>query len=408
MIDRRAASGDERDTTTLRRPAPNRRFRSRRTLGWGVPLLRAQLAALLLALVAPLLLSTSSRAAGRPPFRVGVATAVYLPPGSTGSDTSQIVLTGGADGNLWVFDSRSFLATAETTILKFATDGQALATYVLPSGIDVLTPPPFSGPDGALWFVAPRFAPGSNPLMPTSYQTTIGRVAPSGALATANVLTTQPQQPLNIGFDATFGPDGDIWTPGSTQIVPTTGQATLFPDPSALELARGPGGLWVLDRTSHTTYAIRPLSPTGVLGPLQSLGSLDFSPTLSSGPDNSLWVADRGVVFRITAHGGTTRYTLPHRGCEAVIADERGGFLYGPSSDRWLLTQAYNNSPTCVRAMGRSPHLVRVSKTGRVSEVKLPAGACTGGVLFPGPNDTLWCEALQPSHSIGLQELRPA
>jgi virginiamycin B lyase len=233
--------------------------------------------------------------------------------------------------------------------------------YAMPAPLDKIgTVVPQSltvGPDGAIWFADQ----GGHAI---------------GRITTAGVVTNQFSVP-NHGYPGpmTTGPDGALWfteqEPDKIVRVTTAGTMTSYPvtaNSSPSGIVTGPdGNLWFTETYGN---AIGRMTVGGHLDEFPLATPLSWPGAIVVGPDGALWFAEAGAVGRITTDGViTNEYTLPDG-----LAPE--GVSVGPDGNLWISTL--------------SGFVARMTMSGAVTLLSLPAGLSESSGFTSGPDDKVW------------------
>ncbi|MFL5896957.1 MAG: hypothetical protein ACJ76D_00595 [Solirubrobacterales bacterium] len=235
-------------------------------------------------------------------------------------------------------------------------------------------------------------------------------------------MTELPAPPLGIS-DLAPGPDGNVWYLGETEVgfISRDGKQTDFGLQRAFAeggiVAGSDGNMWATERNDSGSDAILRIAANGqvsrfrlpqresgpraiTLGPDDALwftesfgrrigritmaGKITEYPVaappegIAAGPDGNLWFTQAGGVGRITTTGKVTEFPSrePRQSWKGVV----GPIASGPDGRLWF--------PDGVGRIGR------ISPSGRISQVALPARGSYPGDIALGPDGALWYTAL--------------
>jgi virginiamycin B lyase len=243
----------------------------------------------------------------------------------------------GADGNLWMADTRIERLTRVSAILRVTPGGVVTA---FSSGLQKAAVPDdiTAGPDGALWF--------------TDSAGRIGRVDTAGAIKEFPVghLIDGPG-PFGPPPPIVAGPDGALWfVLNSRQLgrMTTSGHIQIFTPPSSLQ-----------------PPATRDFEEEALVG-------------LAAGPDGDVWFTRKsGAVARIDARGRVRTVT------NRLVAAK--GIAFASDGTAWIGEEASfrreSDSPAVVPA-----RLASVSTSGVLTQYPEPPPCRVPAVLGEGPS----------------------
>ncbi len=289
-------------------------------------------------------------------------------------------ITTGPDGNLWFAETgadRIGRMTPAGVLTEFP-----LPAVTVPAGSTGPPPGPTKitvGPDGALWFTG---IPGE-----------VGRITTAGVVTEFAVPLVPPPAGSSAGtvsteavlLAITTGPDGALWftgVPGEVGRITTTGVVTKFAVPDIPPPAGSPKG------TASTPATLS---------------------AITVGPDGALWFTGvPGEVGRITTSGMVTEFAVPD-------VPPPAGSPAGTASTVATLTSITAGPDGALWFAGVPGEVGRITTTGVVSELTLPASPSSDGVvpqpdeIISGPDGNLWCIATDGfGPDIAIGQITPA
>jgi uncharacterized delta-60 repeat protein len=302
---------------------------------------------------------------------------------------------------------------------NYDTEGDfALACYT-PYGISEFSlPSPHTQPD---WIHA---GPDGNVWWSEGGSSSLGRIGPAGVI-------TEIPTPFPVG-DFTFGPDGNLWLSGNTDIAEMSQQGALLHDYSINQITGGnPGGggiafgpdgnVWFTE--GYSRDVIGQISPDGTITEFPIPGDA-FGPNgaqeIINGPDGNLWFDATGVntIGSITPTGDFTLFanltTVPGgiRGLTlgpdgnfwwthqdtifemntagqvlASYPDSNGPYLttVGPDGNIWF-TESGNQSS----AAGGGPNIGSITPQGTITEYPIPTANSGPATIAAGSDGNIW------------------
>jgi virginiamycin B lyase len=268
----------------------------------------------------------------------------------------------GSDRALWSIACRTMFrvtTAGEVTPYSIPTDFHGTCAAALTSG-----------PDGALWFLAP-------------YANVIGRMTTAGSVTATYSPPTADAQPSEI----TSGPDGALWfteyNANKIGRITTNGTITEYPVPTSggkpLGITSGPdNALWF---TEHYGKKIGRITTAGAITEYPLTNSNGPS-NITAGPDGALWFANAGIftkgtIGRITTAGTITEYPNP-------VGDGPGAITTGPDGALWYTANQLCGTYSC-------GGFARITTNGQITRMTSPLGypsELTG--LVTGPDGALW------------------
>jgi virginiamycin B lyase len=264
---------------------------------------------------------------------------------------SPVVVTAGADGNLWYSDLNG-------SVLRVTTDGE-ITQFPTPSpggsafGIT-------AGADGNVWFSQLN-------------QMTIARVTPAGVITEFPLPPSAPQ-PASI---VTLGPDGNVWGIAGESFVKVApdGTTTGYPGvplSGTVSITAGPdGNLWFVEQGANK---IGRMTTAGVIEEQFTIPTASSSPVdITRGPDGKLWFTEPAAnqVASITTTGQITEFPASPDCHPSGIAADADGRL-------WV---------TC----GGVANAIGVMTTdGAFRAFPIPAPDCQPTAITEGPDGNMW------------------
>ncbi len=262
-----------------------------------------------------------------------------------------VVVTVGADGNLWYSDLNG-------SVLRVTTSGEVTPFPTPTPGTTVLGIT--TGGDGDVWFAELN-------------QMQIGRITPTGDITEFPLPPSAPQP----AFDLTLGPDGNVWAIAGEEFVKMAPDGTSVGYPGVtgggtISITAGPDGkLWFLEQGANR------------VGRMTTAGVIDAEfpiPTPSSGatvithdPDGKLWFTETAAhkIASVTTNGQFTEYpTSADCPPSGIAADDQG---------RLWVTCA--GTPTAIGVM---------STTGAFTMFPTPTPDSNPTAIIAGPDGNMW------------------
>jgi virginiamycin B lyase len=265
------------------------------------------------------------------------------------------------------------------------------------------------GSDGNLYFIAPGELTTDSGANQTNEG--IGRITPSGAVATFADMAASPGGNGALMAAITEGPDGNIWFVDDIGINPTlpnvgrvtpAGVVTDFPVPLFDSLTdahldgitAGPdGNLWFTGSSeSGEGRSSTPIPQHGFIGRITTSGTITLfaSPNTNSTPgsiiagsDGNVWFTDSGNIGRITPSGTITEFASPGTG--ALVLGPDGNIYFSFSGE---LTTEAGTSET-------NDSIGRITPSGTVTTFTDHAMSPGGNgaliaSLTAGPDGNIW------------------
>jgi virginiamycin B lyase len=274
----------------------------------------------------------------------------------------------GSDGNVWFIEAANN-KIARMTPTGVVTDFAVPTAKSAPNGIAL-------GPDGNVWFGE-------------SIGSKIGRVSSTGTFAEYQLeagsfpyiraILPLPGQPwFSSGHLVGFGTSATAAT-----------SVTLPGEDTADSLAVGAdGNVWYASRTSDSIGRINiaNMAVTTFQFPVSSVPPDARPAYLTRGSDGALWFSENGdnQIARIDNAGLVKEFDLQTPKAEPT------GTCLGPDGNIWFVEETGHGLIQLPGGgQGETGGLGRVSPSGQILELSLPAGLSGGGVTA-GPDGNLW------------------
>jgi uncharacterized protein (TIGR03437 family) len=222
-----------------------------------------------------------------------------------------------------------------------------------------------AGPDGNLWF--------------TDYPSSIGQIAPAGAVIEFPAGTSAASHPFGI----TAGPDGNLWftemAGNAIGSITTAGEVTeystgLSANSNPYQIVAGPdGNLWFTEQSGNRIGSI---TTAGVITEYATLTPKSNPYGIAAGMDGNLWFTELngGRIGCITTAGVVTEYSA---GLSAGTINLTG-IAAGPDGNLWF-------------AEGTGNRIGNITTDGVITEYSegLSAGSYPNGIVA-GADGALW------------------
>jgi streptogramin lyase len=279
------------------------------------------------------------------------------------------------DGNIWFGEG--------THISEATPQGAVLHNYDVPSAHNAIGNSLHIalGWDGNIWYTEDGYREAPY---------VVGQITPAG-VPTEFAVPFRPEEIV-------AGPDGNVWfegAGGSTigRVTPTGDVATfnISSYPSFRGLTSGPNGNLWMSSTSNGAIAVVEVNPAGQ--PVAAFSYADAPQYLALGPDGNLWAIEAGPgisadggthIDRITPQGGITEYPIPTLNAEAdtITAGPDGNIWFTEYLANQIGEVVLNHSTTNVAASLAKPlYGDTVTLTATVSNISDPV-APSGSVEF--------------------------
>jgi streptogramin lyase len=286
---------------------------------------------------------------------VGAPTGHAADPGGTitefAAPGTSVVVTLGADGNLWYSDING-------SILRVTTSGAVTQFPTPTSGTSVVGIT--TGSDGNVWFAELN-------------QSKVGRITPSGVITEFPLPASAPQP----AFDVSLGPDGNVWAIAGEEFVKVEPDGTTtgypgVPGSGTVSMAAGPDGkLWFLEQGANKVGRMTTAGVIDAEFPIPTASS--SAGTITHGPDGKLWFTETAAhkIASVTTDGQFTEYPTS-------AACPPGGIAPSDDGRLWVTCAG---TPTAIGVM---------TPAGAFTEFPTPTANSQPTGITGGPDGNMW------------------